>query len=104
MPLENEEKKGYKKVMSFKFYEDQKVTIDLALGKAKKEINTEFDSVAIEAICLNYLSGGVSTKPKNLNDVLGTYTPVEVLNAVSNLWPNLSLTVSSVDEENSLQS
>jgi hypothetical protein len=37
---------------------DQKETILLALERARSELETEYDAVALEAICMNYLSGG----------------------------------------------
>jgi hypothetical protein len=48
-----------------KFYSvapDQKEIIILALEKARAELGTRFDSVALEAICMNYLSGGNVTQ------------------------------------------
>jgi hypothetical protein len=41
---------------------DQIETIELGLERARQEANTEFDSVALEAIFMNYLSGGNVTK------------------------------------------
>jgi hypothetical protein len=37
---------------------DQKETILAALERACAEASSTFDSVALEAICMNYLSGG----------------------------------------------
>lgn len=34
---------------------DQLVLIDLALEKARNEMNTAFDAVALEALCIHYL-------------------------------------------------
>ena len=45
----------------FRFYgiaPDQKDTILLALERARSELETEYDGVALEAICMGYLSGG----------------------------------------------
>lgn len=39
-------------------HEDQIETLQLALDRARSELGTEFDVVALEAICMNYLSGG----------------------------------------------
>lgn len=41
---------------------DQIEIIELGLERARQEANTEFDNVALEAICMNYLSGGNATK------------------------------------------
>jgi hypothetical protein len=37
---------------------DHKKSILLALERARLELGTDFDAVALEAICMNYLSGG----------------------------------------------
>lgn len=42
---------------TFKGHADQMETIDLAVEKAMGECDTEFKTVALEAICMNYLSG-----------------------------------------------
>jgi hypothetical protein len=39
-------------------HDDQVETIELALQRAREEMGTDFDIVAMEAICMNYLSGG----------------------------------------------
>lgn len=36
---------------------DHRETILNALKRARSELGTEYDSVALEAICMNYLSG-----------------------------------------------
>jgi len=43
-------------------HSDQIETIELGLERARHEANTEFDSVALEAVFMNYLSGGNVTK------------------------------------------
>jgi hypothetical protein len=84
--------------ISFKVHEDQKATIELAISKAKGEAGTEYDSVALEAICLNYLSGGKTTKPKSLTEILSTHGPEEVLKAFEKVWPAIDITVESMGE------
>jgi hypothetical protein len=81
--------------ISFKVHQDQKETIKQAVEKARKEAGTEYDAVALEAICINYLSGGKVTKPKSLKSVLSKYTAEEVLNAFGELWPDIDITVES---------
>ena len=44
-------------MMTFKFHDDQKVIVDEALNQAKKEGNTEFNSVALEYALAAYLAG-----------------------------------------------
>lgn len=36
-------------------HEDQLESIDAALAHAREELNTKFDSVALEGLCLHYL-------------------------------------------------
>lgn len=77
--------------ISFKVHVDQKETIKQAVEKARKEANTEYDAVALEAICINYLSGGKVTKPKSLKAVLSKYSPEDVLTAFGEIWPDIEI-------------
>jgi hypothetical protein len=49
--------------MTFQLHDDQRPAIDNALMKAKDEGNTEFDGVALEYICMDYLAGGKKETP-----------------------------------------
>jgi len=51
-----------------KMHDDQKEVILEAIERAKKEANTEHNAVALEAICMSYLSGGGGTaiQPKTM--------------------------------------
>lgn len=78
--------------LNFKVHADQKESIKMAIDKAKLEAGTEYDAVALDAICLNYLSGAV-VKPAALSDVIkkaGLYAVLEVLDA---LWPEVAIDV-----------
>lgn len=44
--------------MGFRLHPDQRETIEAALDKSKEETETDVNAVALEAICLDYLSGG----------------------------------------------
>lgn len=80
--------------LSIKCHVDQKDTIKLAIEKAKKDAHTEFDAVALEAVCINYLSGGkVTKKPKaqSLKQILADYDPEAVLTAFGETWPDIEL-------------
>lgn len=83
--------------LSFKLHVDQKETIKQALEKARKEAATEFDAVALEAICINYLAGGKVTKKKTvkleLEDVLKHYAPEQALEAFGKVWPDIDIEV-----------
>jgi len=76
-------KDGSYRLRIYHAHEDQIETIQLALDHARSELGTEFDSVALDAICTNYLSGGVVTNPSSLIDVLKKYSADEILEAVS---------------------
>jgi len=78
--------------ISFKVHADQKENIKLAVDKAKGEAETEFDGVALDAICMNYLSGGTAVKPKSLSELLKGYEPEEVLEAFAVRWPEIDVT------------
>ena len=77
--------------MTFKVHEDQKITIKEAVAKARLEAQTEYDGVAIEAICMNYLAGGNVTKPQSLVKVMAMYSPEEVLTALEEAFPDLEV-------------
>lgn len=48
------------KSMSFKFHEDQRETVETALAKAQEATGSDNKSVNMEAICLDYNSGGAT--------------------------------------------
>lgn len=76
--------------VTFKVHEDQKATIRDAIAKNKKEAGTEFDAVALENICLDYLasSGTKKAKPVKAPSVedslkgLGAEAAIELFNKV----------------------
>ena len=45
---------------TFKLHADQKESLETALDKAKKEVSTEADAVALEHVCMTFLSPGAS--------------------------------------------
>lgn len=55
------------KTLSFKVHADEKETIEAAVQKSMEENGTEFKTVALEAICLEYLSGGKKSPAKPLS-------------------------------------
>ncbi len=80
--------------ISFKVHADQKENIKAAIAKAKGEAETEFDGVALDAICMNYLSGGKAAKPKPLSDMFKAFQPEEVLEAFAVNWPDIDVKAS----------
>lgn len=82
--------------ITFKVHTDQKETIQKAVEKAMKEAATDYKGVALEAICMNYLSGEkvkAGPKPKTLLDLMQEAgDPVKVLEAFEKAYPNVNLT------------
>ena len=80
--------------ITFKVHPDQKETIKEAVDKAMEEADTEFKGVALEAICMNYLSGGSTKKAPtpSLTAMFEKSTPEAVLEAFEAVWPNINLT------------
>lgn len=77
--------------ISFKVHPDQKENIKAAVAKARGEAETEYDAVALDAICMNYMSGG-NVKPKTLVSLFKAYKPEEVLEAFAVQWPEIDVT------------
>jgi len=80
--------------MTFKVHEDQRETIDSAVAKAKEEAETEFSAVALDAICMSYLSGGATAKPASLSSLMKALSPEEVLETFAEVWPDIDITAS----------
>ena len=81
--------------MTFKLHPDQRATIEAALAKAKAELPTEYDTVAVENICLGYLSGSSGTvqAPPSLADAMKAAGYSQVLAVFETLWPEVILLV-----------
>lgn len=83
--------------MTFKVHEDQKEIIKAAVDKGKEEAETEFDAVALEAICLTYINSGSpkkAGKQKSLKALMkdsGNWE--EVLETFGEIWPEVDITV-----------
>lgn len=90
--------------ITFKVHEDQKEVIRTALEKAKEELNTEVDTVALENICIAYMGGAVKMNPVTLEPtVIEGGLPLEdlfskvgyekVLEAWEKAFPDMDLTL-----------
>lgn len=83
--------------MTFKLHLDQKEIVRNALDKAKADLSTEVDTVALEGICTAYLGGtmtiNVAKEGAPLEDVLKNYDAFEVLKVFSELHPEIDLVV-----------
>ena len=80
--------------ITFKVHADQKTLIEEAVVKAKSEAKTEHSGVALESICMNYLSGGKASKQLSLADVMANHTPENVLTAFGIAYPEFHVTAS----------
>lgn len=85
--------------LKFKLKNDQIETVQSALAKAKGEVGTEFDTVALESICGAYLGNAVvlEAKPGNLKELLAKETWEDALSALSDAFPDLDISA-TVDE------
>ena len=77
--------------MRFKLHEDQRQMMEAALEKAKADIGTTYDTVALEHICIDYM--GAPTKqidPVALMQKLGLKPTVEAINAA---FPDVNISI-----------
>lgn len=88
------------KPMNFKLKLDQVDTVTAALAKAKAEVNTEYDNVALENICAQYIgnTSPVAAAPAVINQetlvaALKTMDIDTVLAGVGEAFPDLDLDV-----------
>lgn len=81
--------------LKFKLQPDQAETVQSALSKAKAEVGTEFDTVALETICGGYLGGVIAVeKPQKTVQQLMTEMGWEAaLQAYSDLYPEVDIEV-----------
>jgi hypothetical protein len=84
--------------MTFKLKPDQSDIVNQALAKAKGELHTEYDTVALENICAGYV-GGTSqvSKPFSLDEVIQTTGFEPLLKRVSEMFPMYDITVAPVE-------
>lgn len=88
--------------LKFKVKSDQAEVISSALNKAKAELNTTFDTVALENICIGYLGGsvnmdssGAATGP-SFEEQFKEKGAEEVLMLIDKLFPQVVLSVESL--------
>lgn len=74
---------------TFKLHADQRATVEEALEKAKHQGSTEAEAVALEYVCMEFLSGGKggTKKPLSLQQVLKGKSIEEVLEAIDTAFP-----------------
>lgn len=85
--------------MAFKFKPDQADVVQQALAKAKGELHTEYDTVAMENICAGYV-GGVTPVAKqfSLDEVIQATGFEPLLQRIAELFPDYDITVAPVDK------
>ena len=86
--------------MTFKLHEDQKETVRAALDKVKHETGTEFDSVALETLCLDFLAGDSKLKKiPTLDEMMKNHSAEEVLTIFGDVYPEVQLEATLPGEE-----
>lgn len=83
--------------LKFKVHTDQNELIQAALAKAKGELNTEYDTVALAGICSGYLSGASATSASAQVDPVALFANMgyeKVLGVFEQVFPQIDLTVS----------
>lgn len=78
---------------TFKVHDDQKATIEAAIAKAKETVGTTVDTVALEAICLDYLGGTT----KGIKDQLQKAGLEKALEMFAEAYPNVNLNAEVVE-------
>lgn len=87
-------------ILKFKVKNDQLETVQAALNKAKAEVGTEFDNVALENICAGYLGGVIEVsggKQQTLAEQMTAIGWEAALQAYSELFPQIDLAVTVPD-------
>jgi len=81
--------------IGFKLHKDQAEIVQNALAKAKGELGSEFDNVAISAICAGYLSNAsaVASAPVDLAGTMISMGLENVLGLFEKVFPNVNMTV-----------
>jgi len=79
--------------LKFKLKPDQLEIVQAAVAKAKGEIGTEYDNVAIENICAGYVGGVITDHQTDLKGVMKGAGWEAVLTAFDELFPDVGLVV-----------
>lgn len=82
--------------MAFKLHTDQHETVQTALAKAKGELSTDHDNVALAGICSGYLANTYAVNAGAEVDMLAKFKelgPAGVLGIFEQAWPDIELEV-----------
>ena len=84
--------------ISFKLKADQAEIVNQALAKAKGELQTEYDAVALENIASGYVGGTFAVaKPYSLDEVIEQTGFEPLLKRIAELFPNFDITVAPIE-------
>lgn len=78
--------------MTFKLHDDQKDIVSASLDKAKQEVGTEYDTVALQHVCDVYVSGKLGKKSESLSSLMKTAGFEKVLEEFEKVFPEIHLT------------
>jgi hypothetical protein len=84
--------------LTFKVHTDQKEIIEAAVAKQMKTSGTEYNTVALEYICQQFLENGLGKgkgkgKQKTLKELMEEVGPDDTLNTFAALYPNIDIEV-----------
>lgn len=84
--------------ITFKLKADQSEVVQQALAKAKGELHTDFDSVALENICSGYVGGTTHVnKPFSLDEVIEATGFEPLLKRIAELFPAYDIVVAPIE-------
>jgi len=84
--------------INFKLKADQAEAVNQALAKARGELHTEFDTVALENICLGYLGGNTSVAKVSFEDQVKSLGFEVALTKIAELYPEFDINVTPVSK------
>ncbi|QIG76864.1 putative ribonuclease E/G family protein [Rhizobium phage RHph_Y1_11] len=88
--------------MQFKVHGDQRENIEAALEKAKKDANTDVNTVALEYICIAFNSNAVASKPQKavpLSAQLASLDLQEAAQMLLDAFPQFKINITVEDDE-----
>lgn len=89
--------------MKFSFHTDQAEHVQLALAKAKGELNTEHDNVAFAGIATGYLANATGVKQEiDLEALFSEIGYAKVLEVFDKVFPKIALQVDPTEHEEAL--
>jgi hypothetical protein len=79
--------------IKFPLKTDQAEIVQQALAKAKGELKTEFDTVALENICAGYLGGTTTAKVYDVDTIIQNTGFDTIMTRISELYPEYDIAV-----------